>query len=136
MMITALLRAAVLAAALFAACPLAAGESGGNGEQLPVHVRLRPMSVPLMRGVYREGSFDLQILLALDSPEDKSRVEALLPRLEAAYFRDMSELARLYVGHGRTTDIKLVGEVLQRATDRVTGPHAARVLIQEAMVRR
>lgn len=127
--------AALTTAALIAILP-AAAETARPADEAMVQVRLRPMSVPLMRGVYRDGSFDLQLLLAFESREERSRVETLLPRIEAAFFRDMSELARLHVAHGRPTDLDLVGRVLQRAADRIAGRHAARVLIQEAMVRR
>lgn len=128
--------AALAAAVLLATSPCAAAGAAKAEGGAVEPVRLPPMSIPLMRGVYRDGSFDLQLLLAFESGEDRARVEALLPRIEAAFFRDLSELARLHVAHGRPTDLDLVGRVLQRAADRVAGAHATRVLIGEAMVRR
>lgn len=102
----------------------------------PVYVALAPMTVPLLRGSYVEGSFHLKLRLAVATAEDKREVERLLPRLEAGYLEMLGYVARSGVRPGEAVDLIAIADALQGVTNRVLGNDHARLLIVESALKR
>jgi len=121
---------------LAAAGAARAAEKAPAAETDALFVAVPPLTVPLVRGSAFHGRFFVHIDLAVESEAAQARIEALQPRLEAAYLESLSLLAQYHLDPGRAVDLPLVRKLLQRTTDRVLTPGMARVLIQEAAVRR
>ncbi|MFQ5348350.1 MAG: hypothetical protein ACE5ED_10980 [Rhodothalassiaceae bacterium] len=115
---------------------LAAEQEGAAKEPAPVYVSIAPLSVPIVRGVQLQGRFDMRLVLEVENKEREAEVERLMPRLEAAYLANLTDLAQYYVTPGKAVDVALVARILQTTTDRILGAGRARVLVQEAAIRR
>jgi len=129
-------RLLALAVILFSAGAAWAAPDTDKESKGPLYVSLPPVSVPLVNGSYLSGSLFVRVDLAIETQATKARIERLLPRLEAAYLERLSLLSRSHIDTDRAVDLPLLGALLQRATDRVLEPGTARVLVQEAAVRR
>ncbi len=123
--------------ALFALRPAHATEQEGAArEPAPIYVAVSPLSVPIVRGARLQGRFDLQLVLGVENAEQEQQVTRLMPRLEAAYLANLTDLTQYYVTPGKAVDVALIAEILQTTTDRILGARTAQVLIQEATIRR
>ncbi|RMD91061.1 MAG: hypothetical protein D6807_00455 [Alphaproteobacteria bacterium] len=129
-------RLAVLLLLVLASPALAAEQEGAAKEPAPIYVSIAPLSVPIVRGVQLQGRFDMQLVLEVENKERQAEVERLMPRLEAAYLANLTDLAQYYVTPGKAVDVALVARILQATTDRILGSGQARVLVQEAAIRR
>ncbi len=115
---------------------VAAEQEGAAPEPAPIYVAVSPLSVPIVRGARLRGRFDLQLVLGVENKKQEQEVTHLLPRLEAAYLANLTDLTQYYVTPGKAIDVALIAEILQTTTDRILGAGTARVLIQEATIRR
>ena len=118
---------------LAAAPGAAAPEEESKG---PLYVSLPPISTPLISGSRLGGRVFLRVDLAIENPVARAKIEKLQPRLEAAYLERLGLLAQYGLAPDKAIDLPLLAALLQRATDRVLEPGTARVLVQEAVVRR
>ena len=114
----------------------AAEQEGAAPEPAPIYVTVSPLSVPIVRGARLRGRFDLQLVLGVENKEQEQQVTRLLPRLEAAYLANLTDLTQYYVTPGKAIDVALIAQILQKTTDRILGAEVAQVLIQEATIRR
>ncbi len=114
----------------------AAEQEGAAPEPAPIYVAVSPLSVPIVRGARLRGRFDLQLVLGVENKEQEQQVTRLLPRLEAAYLANLTDLTQYYVTPGKAIDVALIAQILQKTTDRILGAEVAQVLIQEATIRR
>jgi len=130
--------ARILAIAIGAIC-LPAGPAGAAPEDTargPLYVSLPQMSAPLISGSRLTGRLFVRIDLAIETTAGRAKVEKLQPRLEAAYLERLGLLARYGLAPDKAIDLPMLAALLQRATDRVLEPGTARVLVQEAVIRR
>ncbi len=136
-LVTLLLAVALTVAA--AAPPSAARASQGEGEGSPDDLRyidMKPVDVPLTRSGYLTGRLVVRAALKVESPGTRAKVEAAMPKLEAAFLMEIADLTRYDIEAGAPIDIALVRARLQRAADSVLGPGVTTVFIHEAMTRR
>lgn len=126
-----LLMTLLLATGLDAAAAAVSGKAGG-----PIHVALAPVTVPLFRGNYVQGSFHLKLILAVDTEQDRKSVERMIPRLEAGYLDLLTRMSKTSIRPGEPTDLQGIATALQAITDQVLGGSKARLLIEESAIRR
>ncbi len=105
-----------------------------EGDVPPIYVAMAPITIPLVRSGYLEGSFHIRLDIAVSSTADEARVTQLIPRLEAAYLSALSDLTRFYISPGKQTDIDMIGRILQQATDHILGNDNARLLISDTAI--
>ena len=110
------------------------GEAGAASA--PIYVELTPMTVPLQRNGYVSGSFHLRLNLAAADAKAKTDINHLMPRLEAAYLSNLSDLSEHFIRPGESVDLDVIKMVLQSTTDRLLGQDVATLLIVESAVRR
>ncbi|GAK34910.1 flagellar basal body-associated protein FliL [alpha proteobacterium Q-1] len=131
---------AMIAIAWVALAPLPAWalseKKGEAAAAAPIYVELTPMTVPLLRDGYVSGSFHLRLNLAATDAEAKTEINRLMPRLEAAYLANLSDLSEQFIRPGESVDLDIIKMILQSTTDRLLGQGVANLLIVETSVRR
>ncbi len=102
----------------------------------PIYVTMAPITIPLMRSGYVEGSFHIRLDIAVATKTEEERVTHLTPRLEAAFLGNLSDLAQFYIRPGEQTDVNMIGRILQQTTNQILGTSEARLLISDTAIRR
>ncbi len=100
------------------------------------YIDVTPLDVPLTRGGFIQGHAVVRASLKVETPAARAKVEAMLPKLEAAFLMVVTELARYDLEADAPIDTGLVRQRLQEAADRILGPEVARVFVIEAMTTR
>lgn len=127
-----LVLALLLAVAGGLAAPPAAASGGSDAEGAPLD---RYMTLePLIVGVIRDGrvvhQVSITIVLHVESREAEERVTALLPRLEAAFQRDMHTMVSApYPGRAFVFDAARAKAQLNRRAQQIVGPGVVRELL-------
>ncbi|WP_281299851.1 MULTISPECIES: hypothetical protein [unclassified Iodidimonas] len=114
----------------------ALAEKKAEAATAPIYVELMPMTVPLLRDGYVSGSFHLRLNLAAVDAKAKTEINRLMPRLEAAYLANLSDLSEHFIRPGESVDLDIIKTILQSTTDRLLGQGVATLLIVETAVRR
>lgn len=129
-------RLLLLLPALVAALPGPARASGakdkkkGGGESF---VQLAAITANVMRVDGRPGIFTVEAGLDVPDAALRARVEALTPRLRAAYMETLQQFAG-GLGRGLAPDADRLAAALQASTDRTLGRKGARLLLGTIMV--
>ncbi|RMF14673.1 MAG: hypothetical protein D6757_05860 [Alphaproteobacteria bacterium] len=111
------------------------GEGAGAQDELR-YIDMKPVDVPLTRAGYLQGRFIVRAALKVETAKARAKVEAAMPKLEAAFLMAIADLTRYDIEAGAPIDIPLVRARLQRAADTVLGPGVTTVFIHEAMTSR
>ena len=97
------------------------------------YIDVTPLDVPLTRGGFIQGHAVIRAALKVDTPAARAKVEAMRPKLEAAFLMVVTELARYDLEADAPIDTGLVRQRLQEAADRILGPGITQVFVIEAM---
>ena len=126
-----LLAAACLACALAAAgaAPAAERKKGGGEDYL----QLPSLTASILRQSGRHGVLSVEAGLDIPDAGLRARAEKSIPRLRDAYARFLVIYAAA-IPPGGAPDPGVVGDKLQRATDRVLGRPGARLLLGTLLV--
>lgn len=127
---------ALLILALAASSGVAQASESAKADAPPIYVPVAPITVPMMRAGYIQGSFHIKLDIAVATKSNEEKVSHLMPRLEAAYMGNLTDLAQYYIRADKPADLKLIGKVLQQTTDRILGSGEARLLINDTAIHR
>ncbi|RMF66905.1 MAG: hypothetical protein D6740_12515, partial [Alphaproteobacteria bacterium] len=79
------------------------------------YIDVTPLDVPLTRGGFIQGHAVVRASLKVETPAARAKVEAMLPKLEAAFLMVVTELARYDLEADAPIDTGLVRQRLQEA---------------------
>ena len=94
------------------------------------------MNVTLVERARIDGIMTVRVSLEVFDAEAQGQVEHQQPRLQDAYIHTLTRLASARFDVRRPIDYALMGRYLQRDTNRILGADVARVLVQDAILRR
>ena len=94
------------------------------------------MNVTLVERARIDGIMTVRVSLEVFDAEAQGQVELQQPRLQDAYIHTLTRLASARFDVRRPIDYALMGRYLQRDTNRILGVDVARVLVQDAILRR
>ena len=108
-------------------------------EQTPadtLFIEFPEMNVTLVERSRIDGIMTVRLSLEVFDAEGQGQVEHQRPRLQDAYVHTLTRLASARFDVRRPIDYALMGRYLQRDTNRILGVDVARVLVQDAILRR
>lgn len=135
-------RLAIALAVMLGTCGISGGALASGGEKgdsavaqqnnLPVD----PLTVTVFSDMRVRGLLAVDLSLELAKPDERGRIEKIMPRLRDRYLTSLTRFAANRVDVNRTVDIEALSRMLQGITDETLGKQAARILIGGASVRR
>lgn len=117
--------------------PLQASEEAtGEGEKSgrEQYIVVPPLAVPMYHKGRIRGNMTVTLLVKLVDEEKRDLARKYLPRLGSAYVMEANRLSHDYFDVMRPVNVAMLGDALQKVTNRLLGHKDARVLIASVIV--
>lgn len=130
--------ALALMLALFCAPPsgAVAASKASSSSMLQNNLPLEALTVTVFRDTRVRGLLAVELSLELTRPDDRGKIEKIMPRLRDRYLTSLTRFAANRVDVNRTVELSELARLLQGVTDEVLGRKTATILIGGATVRR
>lgn len=119
-----------------APAPAAAAPETSSSIVLQNNLPLESLTVTVFRDTRARGLLAVDLSLELARPNDRGKIEKIMPRLRDRYLTALTRFAANRIDVNRTVDLGALARLLQGVTDEVLGQKAATILIGGATVRR
>jgi len=93
-----------------------------------------PLAVPMYHKGRIRGNMTVTLLVKLVDEEKRDLARKYLPRLSSAYVMETNRLSHDYFDVTRPVNVAMLGDALQKVTNRLLGHKDARVLIASVIV--
>lgn len=117
--------------------PLQASEEAtGEGEKSgrEQYIMVPPLAVPMYHKGRIRGNMTVTLMVKLEDEEERDQARKYLPRLSSAYVMEVNRLSHNYFDVTRPVSVVMLGDALQKVTNRLLGHSDSRVLIESVIV--
>ncbi len=99
-------------------------------------IEMDPLLINLYRGQVNEGILIIRYHIGMADDGNYGDVNAMVPKIIATLYTDVTRLARLRFRADEPVNIKLLDVFMQRSLDKVVGKDKAEIFIDAAVVQR
>lgn len=99
-----------------------------------IYIPVPSLAVVMYHKGRPKGNMTVRTTLRLVDGEKRALAAKMMPRLSNAYMLEASRLSHDFFDVYRPVNVALLGDVLQKATNRVLGHKEARILIADVVV--
>lgn len=126
----------IIFAAILSTPLLASEEAAEEGEKADggMYIEVPSLAVSMYHKGRPRGNMTVTLRVKLVDEEKRDEARKYLPRLSNAYVMETARLSHDYFDVTRPVSVVLLGDALQRVTNRLLGHNQARVLIASVVV--
>jgi len=114
----------------------AAEEAPSDEEAIVAYIIVPPYSVSMFHKGRPRGTLTVSVQLRILDTENRKAAEKFMPRLSNAYVMETTRLAIDFFDVNRPVNLMILGDSLQRVTNKILGHDQSQILIANAIVQK